>query len=226
MAVEAGTAVSLSESYFLRYFYKDNRDARTASKRCDFSQGTLSKADATALHRAVRRLRNFNYDKNSDDGANIYSSVSAFVETYNNAMNSAGNSDDVALERYAKNLKSLSTKYADELEDIGITLNSDGTLKKNDNRLKAAGIDEVKKLFSEDAGYRTGVYRYAKRMIEKATNLIATEAAEKNAEAAKKSALAEQTAVAALINGLATELGDEDSSSDSSALGKNIDILL
>ena len=91
---------------------------------------------------------------------------------------------------------------------------------------KAAGIDEVKKLFSEDAGYRTGVYRYAKRMIEKATNLIATEAAEKNAEAAKKSALAEQTAVAAFINGLATELGDEDSSSDSSALGKNIDILL
>ena len=83
MAATANTAVSLSESYYLRSFYKSNRDAATASKRKELSSGKLSQADAEALRTAVRKLRNFDMDDDTDDGANIYASVSAFLETYN-----------------------------------------------------------------------------------------------------------------------------------------------
>lgn len=179
MAATANTAVSLSESYYLRSFYKSNRDAATASKRGEISQGKLSEADAEALRTAVRKLRNFDMEDDTDDGANIYASVSAFLKTYNNAMESAGSSKDYSLQRYAKQLKNLAKEYTDELEDIGVTVKSDGTLEKNDNLLKSADVSDIKKLFGEDAKFATKSSNYAKRMNEKAADLIYTELTQK-----------------------------------------------
>lgn len=179
MAATANTAVSLSESYYLRSFYKSNRDAATSSKRSEMTNSTLSKADADALRTAVRALRNFDMEDDTDDGANIYASVSAFLETYNNAMSSANSSKDYSLQRYAKNLKNLAKEYADELKDIGVTVNSDGTLTKNENLLKAADVSDVKKLFGKDATFATKSSNYAKRMTSKAADLIYTELTQK-----------------------------------------------
>ena len=58
MAAVAGTGTSLSASYYLRNFYTANRNAVTSSKRKEMTGGTLSQADATALHRAAKKLRN------------------------------------------------------------------------------------------------------------------------------------------------------------------------
>lgn len=179
MAATANTTVSLSESYYLRSFYKGNRDAATASKRGDMSKGKLSQADAEALRTAVRKLRSFDMEDDTDDGANIYASVSAFLKTYNNAMESAGGSKDYALQRYAKQLKNLAKEYADELEDIGVTVKSDGTLEKNDNLLKSADVADIKKLFGEDAKFATKSSNYAKRMNTKAADLLYTELTQK-----------------------------------------------
>ena len=175
MAATANTAVSLSESYYLRSFYKNNRDAATDSKRKEMSAGTLSQADAQALRTAVRKLRNFNYEEDTTDGANIYSSVSAFLETYNHALESSGGSGDYSLKRYAKQLKNLAKEYADELKDVGITVNSDGTLEKNENLLKAAKVTKIDKLFGKDAEFTTKSSRYAKRINAIASDLIYTE---------------------------------------------------
>lgn len=175
MAATANTAVSLSDSYYLRSFYKSNRDAATASKRKELSNGTLSKADAEALRVAVRKLRNFNLEDDTNDGANIYSSVSAFLETYNNALDSSSNSNDYSLNRYAKQLKNLTKEYSDELKKIGVTVNSDGTLAKNENLLKAADVSDIKKLFGKDADFTTKTSNYAKRINTKAADLIYTE---------------------------------------------------
>lgn len=179
MAATANTAVSLSESYYLRSFYKSNRDAATASKRREISNSTLSQADAEALRTAVRKLRNFDMEDDTNEGANIYSSVSAFLETYNNALDSAGNSSDYSLKRYAKQLKNLAKEYADELEDIGVTVNSNGTLEKNDNLLKAANVSDIRNLFGKDAEFAAKSSNYAKRMNSLAADLIYTELTQK-----------------------------------------------
>ena len=179
MAATANTAVSLSESYYLRSYYKSNRDAATASKRKELSSGKLSQADAEALRTAVRKLRNFDMGDDTDDGANIYAGVSAFLETYNNAMESSGSSKDYSLQRYAKQLKNLAKEYAEELKDIGVTIKSDGTLEKNDNLLKKADVADIKKLFGEDATFATKSSNYAKRMNVKAADLIYTELTQK-----------------------------------------------
>ena len=114
MAATANTATSLSESYYLRRFYKSNRDAATTGKRGEMSKANLSQADAQALRAAVRALRNFNLEDDTDDGSDIYASISAFLKTYNNALDSSGSSGNYSLQRYAKQLKNLAKEYADE----------------------------------------------------------------------------------------------------------------
>ena len=175
MAATANTAVSLSSSYYLRSFYKSNRDASTSSKRKELSSGNLSKADAEALRTAVRKLRNFNMEDDTDEGENIYSSVSAFLETYNNALDSASSSSDYSLNRYAKQLKNLAKEHAAELKKIGVTVKSDGTLEKNDNLLKSANVSDIKNLFGKDAEFTNKTSNYAKRIHTKAADLIYTE---------------------------------------------------
>lgn len=175
MAAVSGTGTSLTSTFYLRDFYVSNRNASSSSKRKDFSKNTLSHADAEALFRAVKKLRTFNYEDDSSDGANIYSSIRAYIETYNNALDSSKNSSDVSLERYSNYLKSLSDKYSDKLEDIGITIEKDGSLTANENLLKNADLSNVKKLFSKDSEYLNQTSRYAKRMITKAENAIFSE---------------------------------------------------
>lgn len=179
MAATSGTAISLSESFYLRSFYKSNRDASTTSKRKELSNSKLSQADAQALRNGLRKLRDFDLEDDTDDGSNIYSSVSAFLETYNNAISSCGNSSDYKMQRYAKQLKNLAKEYADELKDIGVSINSDGTLKKNDNLLKAADVSDIRDLFSENADFATKASRHAKRIDRAASDLLYTELTQK-----------------------------------------------
>ena len=179
MASTAGTAISLSEAYYLRSYYKSNRDATTSAKRSDMSNNKLTQADAAALRKGVRMLRDFNLEDDTDEGANIYSSVSAFLETYNNAITSSGDSKDYKMQRYAKQLKNLAKEYADELEDIGVSINKDGTLKKNENLLKAADVSDIRDLFSKDAKFGDQITRYAKRIDAVASDLIYTELTQK-----------------------------------------------
>ena len=175
MAATPNTAVSLSETYFLRSFYKNNRDAANNSKRKELSTNTLSQADSEALRAGVRKLRNFDYKEETDDKENIYSSVSAFIKTYNNALDSSNSSKDYSLKRYAKQLKALAKDHAEELSDIGITVKSDGTLEKSEVLLKNAKPSKIDKLFGKDATFVTKSARYAKKMEAIASGLIYTE---------------------------------------------------
>ena len=179
MAATSGTAISLSESFYLRSFYKSNRDAATSGKRKDLSNSKLSLADAEALRAGIRKLRNFSMEDDTKDGANIYSSVSAFLETYNNALSSCGSSSDYKMQRYAKQLKNLAKEYADELKDIGISINSDGSLKKNENLLKAANVSDIRDLFDQDAEFATKAFRHAKRISTAASDLLYSEMTQK-----------------------------------------------
>ena len=175
MAAVAGTGTSLSASYYLRNFYTANRNAVTSSKRKEMTGGTLSQADATALHRAAKKLRNFNYEDDTTDSANIYGSVNAFIQVYNNTLSSGNKTDDASLNRYSRYLKSLSKEHSSELSRIGITVNSDGSLSANDNLLKSAKVSKVKTLFADDAEYITKVSRYSKKMAEKADSVVLSE---------------------------------------------------
>ena len=156
-----GSGTTLSSKYYLRSFYRSNREAGTSSKRREFSGNQLALADGRALRQAVRRLTSSDFSDDQD--TNTRNSVLAYIQTYNNMLSSAGSSSDRTLERSAKQLKNITSEYSSELDKIGITVNDDGTLTSRTTLFESADLSKFKELFSADATYMQRTSTYAKR---------------------------------------------------------------
>lgn len=156
------SATNLTSTFYLQNFYKYNRNAFKASTRNDFTETELSYEDSRALRRAARELSSYEYTE-EENGANIVSNIKAFVETYNNTLSSSDSKASDAF-RYNKQLQKLTKKYEDELEDIGITIQKDGSLKISESILEGSSYKEVKKVFSKEANYTKELRSIAKRI--------------------------------------------------------------
>lgn len=233
--VVSNIATSLSSTYYLRDFYISNRSARTSSSRSEYTTNELSLADGQALRRAIKRLGSFDY--NDDESANIRSSVMAFVSTYNNTLSSLSDSDDQTLSHTLKQMKSLTSEYEDDLDKIGITLNSDGTLSTREKLLSTASLSKFKALFSADSKYMQQTSAYSKR-IERQSNMLVLR--EKNAQhslskgnssssTTDSNAVASQTAATTNTTTAAAQILAASAASDdltANGIGQNVNISL
>ena len=152
-AVSSG--VSLSTNYFLNNFYENNRSVSKSSGRSDYTKLELSYEDSRALTRAAKRLLKNDYGSDTDEkdtaiSDTTRSALTAFVDTYNNTVDSSKTSTDHDTKYQLKKMKAYLHKYSDELEHIGISMESDGTLKINEDLLKTAKNSKVRKIFSSD----------------------------------------------------------------------------
>jgi membrane-associated HD superfamily phosphohydrolase len=186
MSTYISSGTSLSSDYFLRSFYKNNRDVIKSSARNDFSNVELSFEDSRALSRAAKSLRlndyssvntdyssyDDDYEENDDLSDTTKATIEAFVDTYNNAIESGNESDDHDTERYIKQLKNLTKKYSDELEEIGISIENDGTLTIDDELLSLADNDKLDNLFSYEQEYPRRVISLASKINTAAQNDI------------------------------------------------------
>lgn len=177
MSTKISTGISLSTDYFLRNYYNDNRDCVKTSTRANFSNVELSFEDSRALNRATKRIGKNDYGTDSDtDDSDMddttRASIKAFVDTYNNTVTSGKKTDDYETNRYIKQLHTLSKKYSDDLEDLGITVNNDGTLTVNDDLLKTADKSKARKLLSADQEYPQKLLRISRKMNSAAQDNI------------------------------------------------------
>lgn len=152
-AVSSG--VSLSTNYFLNNFYENNRSVSKSSGRSDYTKLELSYEDSRALTRAAKRLLKNDYGSDTDEkdtaiSDTTRSALTAFVDTYNNTVDSSKTSTDHDTKYQLKKMKAYLHKYTDELEHIGISMESDGKLKINEDLLKTAKNSKVRKIFSSD----------------------------------------------------------------------------
>ena len=159
-AESSGT--SLNSKFYLQNFYRENRNLSKVSVRPDYNRTELSYEDSRALKRAASKLSSFDYTED-ENGDNIVSTIQAFAETYNNAIESS-DCKDADVYRQNRQLKAITNKYGEDLEDLGITIEEDGKLTVSENILKGSSFDEVKKVFSEESEYMKSVKRIAKRM--------------------------------------------------------------
>lgn len=164
-----GAGTTLGTSYYMRRFYASNADARTTTSRSNLTNSTLTGADSHALRRAIRSLGSFTYD--DDNEINIKNSVSAFISTYNNMINSSGASDDRTVKNTQKNLKNLTAEYESQLDKIGITVKDNGTLESRSSLFGSADISKFESLFSSDSEYMQRVNSYARR-LENRSNIL------------------------------------------------------
>lgn len=167
MAV-VSSGVSLSTNYFMNNFYANNRSVIKASGRSDYTKLELSYEDSRALTRAAKRLQKNDYGSDTDEKDEaIYdttrSALTAFIDTYNNMVDSAKNSTDHDTKYQLKKMKAYLNKYSDDLEHIGISMESGGKLKINDDLLKVAKNSKVRKIFSSDQEFSKQFYKLSKK---------------------------------------------------------------
>ncbi len=94
-------------------------------------------------------------DKTYTDTANgpsaadkVVSAMKAYVSDYNEVVSAAKNSTLSNKTAYVANVMSTTAANADKLAEIGLTVNSNGTLELNEAKLKEAGPSKVQELFS------------------------------------------------------------------------------
>lgn len=106
----------------------------------------------SSLNSTVSALQS---DKTYTDTANgqsasakTVSAVKDFVANYNDVVKAAKNSTLSSKTAYVANMMSNTAASADKLAEIGITVNSNGTLELNESKLKATDVSKVQELFS------------------------------------------------------------------------------
>ena len=159
--------MSLSVSYFMNRYYTGNRFAAKSDMRAGRSARTLADADMQALRSCLKDLRQYDFasmEKEEDaDTSELEKRVEAFVSTYNNFVDSAGELDDVSVNRSLKKVKKLSQEQEEAFAKIGITVQSSGKLKLDKDTLKEAGVRKIKNVFSNETDYGTELERQIKR---------------------------------------------------------------
>ena len=100
MAV-VSSGVSLSTNYFMNNFYASNRSVIKTSGRSDYTKLELSYEDSRALTRAAKRLLKNDYGSDTDEkdkaiSDTTRSALTAFIDTYNNTVDSSKTSTDHA----------------------------------------------------------------------------------------------------------------------------------
>lgn len=108
----------------------------------------------TSLKTSVSALQNSKTYTDTENGQSaadkVVSAMKDYVSNYNDVVNAAKGSTLTRKTAYVENMMSSTAANADKLSEIGVTINSDGTLELNAGKLKEAGISKVQELFSPD----------------------------------------------------------------------------
>ena len=157
-------------NYMMRSFYSSNRMAYKSYNRGTLKNHDLIRADSEAMRKVTKNLKELEY--NTDNGAAIYNNVKAFVETYNNLLESTDKaSTSREMSRAQKALKSYMKEHKDDLEDIGIKLSSSGKLELKKTTLATSTPSKVAKVLRDKDNLIGNVSKHATRIVRIARNM-------------------------------------------------------
>lgn len=104
------------------------------------------------LKTSLSTLRNDSTYTDTSNGKSaadkVVSAVKAYVSDYNDVVSAAKSSTLTNKTAYVANMMSSTAANADRLSEIGISVNSNGTIELDEGMLKKAGASKVQELFS------------------------------------------------------------------------------
>lgn len=148
----------------LRDYYSGNRNAVKKSNRESIPNNDLIKADSSAVRKVSDALRKMTYSQ--DTGADIYSNIKSFIDTYNNLLTTADKSDEYNISRPQKLLKNLTTSQKEALSDIGINIKASGQLELDEKKLLESSPAKVGAIFSDSSDYTQKLNFYAGKIYK------------------------------------------------------------
>lgn len=143
--------------YYRGYSYGSNAATRSAYRARE-----LNEADVKALRASLKDLDAYNYDEG--DGKTLIKKVKAFVETYNNLLDSSDKLDSDQVDRYTSKMKKLTKEQRSQLAAIGVNIKSSGKLSIDQDTLEKTSRYKVSKVFGDMNEYNTKLSRYAKQL--------------------------------------------------------------
>lgn len=146
----ASTSTKSSSGNMLDRILEEKKNPKV-SKDVQKANANLT-AGLSNMKTSVSALQNdatYTNTKNGQSAADkVVSAVKAYVSDYNDVVNASKGSTLTSKTAYVANMMSSTTKNADKLSEIGITINSSGTLEINEAKLRTADISKVQELFS------------------------------------------------------------------------------
>lgn len=111
-------------------------------------------AGLSSLKSSVSALQNESTYQDTENGSSaadkVVSAMKSYVSNYNDVVTASKTSTLSNKTAYVANMMSYTSKYADQLSEIGVTRKNDGTLQLDETKLKNADLSKVQKLFSSD----------------------------------------------------------------------------
>lgn len=132
----------------------------------------------------------FSADENGEyDMDALYDKVKAFVDDYNNTLDTISSSETDSIATAGANMINLTNANAEMLANVGVSINADCSLSINEEDFKSARISDISSLFS-------GTGSYAYQIGAKATRveILAGEKAE-TVSASKSSSVSTSTSI-------------------------------
>lgn len=164
------TSINYSYDYYLRNLYSSNRFARKAENRPTLKSKDLIQADSDAINNITKKLKDLEYS--SDNASEVLTDVKMFIETYNNLVESTGNSDSDSIKNLKRQITQLTKDNKDELESLGITINSSGKLSLDKSKFGKCSPSKIERFFSKDSEFMDSIRSYSQQAKRSARRLV------------------------------------------------------
>lgn len=159
-----------SYDFYLRNAYTKNREARKSDSRASMPNNDLVIADSDAAKIISQKLRKLEYDTNHS--TEIIQTTKAFIETYNNLIESSGGSDSSSIANLKKQLSKMTKEEKEQLSSIGIEIKSNGKLKLDEKTFGECKPSKIKKILSSDNTFTKSVQNFASRIYRISNQLV------------------------------------------------------
>ena len=145
------------------------------------------KSEASALKSASEKLSTTGKDnlfvkkdikaedgsvKNDYDRDAIYSAVSDFAKNYNDTVDAADKTNNLTTSSISSNISSMTNTMKNALSKVGVSVDTQGKMTVDEDKLKASDMKDVKALFNGPASYGAQIGKYAGQMASSATNAL------------------------------------------------------
>lgn len=117
-------------------------------------------SSASSVTKAMEALENEElWDTESEDFSmdTLVSKISGFTGAYNTMITNIRNVGKTVESEYTPELSAILEKYQEELAEVGVTVDSDGKLTVDSEKMKSADVSKLKELFGKDADFATAL---------------------------------------------------------------------
>ncbi|MDE6568113.1 MAG: flagellar filament capping protein FliD, partial [Lachnospiraceae bacterium] len=110
----------------------------------------------------------------------VLTNVKMFVETYNNLAESTGSSDSDSINKLKRQITMLTKDNRDELESLGITINSSGKLSLDKSKFGQCSPSKIERFFGKDSEFMSSIRSYSQQTKRAARRLVEDQSEELN----------------------------------------------